>query len=138
MARDPGQRQDLKRTGTCFDHVQAGALSDCHAFQRQCIEDLDRVRAPGRRRDIVIADQDEDRQASPAQAQNAAGELALVGRVGCAILIHIAGDQYRVSTLGQPILDRFVQPVKVVDQPGVHAAGWVEPAVIFHANVQVG
>src|SRR5215213_1832713 len=103
--------------------MQPGALSDGHAFKRQRIEDLDRVRAAGRRRDIVIANQDEDWQASSAETQDAASELALVGRVRCAILIYVAGDQHRVGTLSQSILDSFVQSVEVIDQPSMHAAG---------------
>jgi hypothetical protein len=138
MARYPGQRDHLERARARLDHMQTRTIGDRDPFDGQGLEDLDRVRAPSSRRNVVVAGQDDDRQAGAADAVDALGELALVGRVWDAAFVNIAGDQDDVHALGQAIIDRLVQPRQVVVQPGVQAGGRIDPAVVFRADVQVG
>src|SRR5262245_56937705 len=118
--------------------LQARAVGDRDTLDCQGLKNLDRVRAAGSRRDVMVAGQDHDRQTSLANALDAFGELSLVRRVRSAAFIHIAGDQYDIGAGVQAHVDRLVQPLQVIDQARVQASRWVDPAMVFHADVQVG
>ena len=61
-----------------------------------------------------------------------------MGGVGVAGLEGISGKDHQVYLVLQAIVDQIIKAVQKVEHPPIDARGRVEPAIVFHADVQVG
>ncbi len=134
-----GHRRYLDRCPLASpDLVHAVSPTYHHVGNIQRAKDLDAGSSSFLGRQVVIAHQQYDRDTGIGQALDAPGKLAAVGRVGVAGLVGVAGKEDQVHLVLQRILDDLAQPPQKVHDPAIEPRNGIEPAIIFHAYVQIG
>ena len=112
-------------------------MPDDHAGDCQCLEDVDGAgldRHPGH---VVITHQQQRRHLIR-QPLDALGKLALLRRIGLAILERVPGEDRQVGLMRQGVVDDFVQAFEKVADPARGAGDRIQSAVVLHADVQIG
>src|SRR5690606_11234392 len=116
------------------DPVRAG---HDHTLYLQRLEDLDRRGLLHHRGDVVVADEQHNR-ALLGQTLDAPRELAHVGGVRLAVLEGVPGEDGEIGVVLAGIINDLIHPEQEVHHTGADACGWVDLAVVLHADVNIG
>ena len=86
----------------------------------------------------MIPGQHIDRYARLADAENPAGELALVRRVGLPASISVAGENHQIDLLTCRCIGNLIQRATKIDKSGIQPCGGIWTTVQFDAHVGIG
>ncbi len=86
----------------------------------------------------MVADEEKDGYIGGSQAADAAGELPLLGLAGLAGLVGVPAEEHQVGVVFQGVVNQLVENGEEILKTGRKAGGGVRPAVVLHAEVQVG
>ena len=137
-AAGPRDGQDLQGPRASSDGVVLEGRANVDVGHPQGVEDLDGGGAANGVGQVVVADQQEGRDAGLGKAGQAFGELPLLGLGRVPALVGISGEQHQVYVFGQGIFNHLVEGGQEVAQPGGQASRRVGAPVVFDADVQVG
>ena len=118
--------------------MQLLAVAHDHVGHIERAEDVNAGGALGDRRQVVVADEQDHRDARVRDPLDAPRELALVRRVRVARLVRIAREDEDVHALFDRVVADVAQPAQKVHDARVDSGRGVDPPVVFHADVDVG
>ena len=133
------RRRDLERLPAAagdLDHLFPVADVDVGHVQRA--EDVDAGGALGDRGQVVVAHQQDHRDAGVRDLLDASREFALVRGVRVARLVRVTGEDEDVHALLDRVVADVAQPAQEVHDARVDPGRGVDPPVVFHADVDVG
>ena len=113
----PRQRHHLQRPRARLDPVRPEPLRHRHAAHVQRREDVERRRPRRRVRDVVVARQQEDRDAAPHQRRQPPRELPLVRLRRVPALVRVPRDEHQVRPVLRRVVHHLVERAKKVQQP---------------------
>jgi hypothetical protein len=87
---------------------------------------------------VVVAHQQEHREAGLQQAPEAGGELPQIGRGGIPVFKGVAAEQDQVRLVLDGIVHDAIEGMQEVHHPPVQAGLGVDLAVGLHADMQIG
>ena len=133
------RRRDLERLPAAagdLDHLLPVAHE--HVGHTQRAEDVDAGGALGDRGQVVVAHQQDHRDAGVRDLLDAPRKLALVRGIRVARLVRVAGEDEDVHALLDRVVTDVAQPAQEVHDARVDPGRGVNPPVVFHADVDVG
>ena len=132
-----GRSADDDLTALGGNNARLVLIGDPDIRDRQRIVNLDARRLEHGRRQIVVADQHDQRRERQ-QVAHAPGKFALISRVGAARFEGIAREDRQVNVVFSGKLDHLVHAAQKIADAAAQAGFGVGFAVIFHADVDIG
>ena len=138
LAHGIGHASHLHRAALGLDAVHFVAPADGDVGHGQRAKDVQAGGFLFHRGQVVVAHEQHRGHARVGEALDAAGELALIRGAGVARLEGVARKEHQVNVVRQAVLDHLVKAAQKVEHAPVDAGGRVEPAIVFHADVEIG
>jgi len=99
----------LNRAAVSWDAVNIGAVRDINIFDGQSIKNLGGGRPTYSVRQVVVANEEEDRDAISGQEVNSFGKFPLLGLGRLTALVGIAAEEDKVYLIFQGIVYNLVK-----------------------------